>query len=99
VREWRARKNARAVIRLFVAIGTEDLIICAILIVVLEEVVRPRRPLDQLASFEFIQPLANLACVLRLRDQEKKHVMKEIVHYEQSDGDRRRQYEYRSHIQ
>ena len=65
----------------------------------LEEVVRPRRLLDQLAPFEFIQLVANLACVLRLRDQEKKYVMKEIIHYEQPDRDRRRQYEYRSHIQ
>ena len=72
MRECRARKNARAVIRLFVAIGAEDVIVCAILVVVLEEVVRPRRPLDQLAPFEFIQLVANLACVLRLRDQEKR---------------------------
>jgi hypothetical protein len=61
---------------------------------VLEEVVRPRLPLDQLASFEFIQLVANLACVLRLGDQEKKYVMKEIVHYEQPGRDRRHQYEY-----
>jgi hypothetical protein len=56
----------------------------------LEKVVHPRCPLDELALLEFIQLVAELACVLRMRDEEKKDVMKKVVCHEEPDDDRRR---------
>ncbi len=91
MREGRAGEHAGAVVRSLVAIRAEHVIVCAILVIVLETVVRPRCPLGQLALLEFIQLVADLARVLRIRDEEKKDVVKEVVHDEQRDDDRRHQ--------
>src|SRR6266545_458093 len=55
--------------------------------------------LHRLALLEFIQPVADLACILRVRNEEKKDVMKKVVYHEQPDDARRRQEEYRNSIQ
>src|SRR5258708_22582247 len=81
-RKCDAGENAGAVVRLLVAIRTEHVIICTLLVVVFEKVARPRRPLDQLALLELIQLVADLARVLWLSYQEKKYVMKNVVCYE-----------------
>jgi len=42
-----------------------------------------------LTLLEFIQAMADLACLSRMRDEEKKDVVKEVVCHEQPDDDRR----------
>jgi len=66
---------------------------------VLEKVFRLWCPLDQLALFELIQLVADLARVLRLGHQEKKYVMEKVVCYEQRDDDRRYQLKYQNNVQ
>ena len=84
---------------MLVAIRAEHVIIGTVLVVVLETVIRPRYPLGQLSPLEFIQLVADLACILRIRDEEKKDVVKKVVGDEQRDGDRRPHYEHRRDIQ
>src|ERR1700682_2586091 len=60
-RKCDAGENARAVVRLLVAIRAEHVIICTLLVVVLEKVARLRCPLDQLALLELIQLVTDLA--------------------------------------
>src|SRR5467141_938521 len=92
-------ENARAVVRLLVAIRAEHVIICKLLVVVLEKVARLRCPLDQLALLELIQLVADLARVLRLSHQEKKYVMKNVVCYQQRDHDRHDQLKRQNNVQ
>src|SRR5262249_59612627 len=68
MRERRARKHAGAVIGLLVAIGAEDVVVGAVLVVVLEQVIRTRGPLDQLPLLEFVPLVADLAGILQMRD-------------------------------
>src|SRR5262245_16830234 len=89
-REGRAWKNACAVIVSLAAIATEHIVVGAILVVVLEKVFGLRRPLDELALFEFIQRMTDIAGVPRMGDEQKEHVMKQVVGCEQPHHDRRR---------
>ena len=98
-RKREAGKNARAVVRLLVAIRAEHVIVCTLLVVVLEKVARLRRPLDQLALLELIQFVADLARVLRLSHQEKTYVMKNVVCHEQRDDDRCDQLKRQNNVQ
>jgi hypothetical protein len=52
-----------------------------------------------LALLELIQLVADLARVLRLSHQEKKHVMKNVVCYEQRDDDRHDQLKRQNNVQ
>ena len=72
------------------AIKAEHVVIRAILVVVLEKVFGLRRPLDELALFEFIQRMTDIAGVPRMGDEEKEHIMKQIIDHEQPHHDRRR---------
>jgi hypothetical protein len=74
---------------MLVSIRAERVIICTLLVIVLEKVVRLRCPLDQLALLESIKLVADLARVLQLSHQEKKYVVNKVVHYEQRDDGRR----------
>src|SRR5262245_40369149 len=88
-RERRAWKNARAVIVSLAAIATEHVVVGAILVVVLEKVGGLRRPLDELPLFEFIQRMTDIAGVPRMGDEQKEHVMKQVIGREQPDNDHR----------
>ena len=55
----------------------------------LEKVVHVRGPLDQLTLLEFVQLVADIGCVLRMRDKEKQDVVKKVVCHE-DPGDERR---------
>src|SRR5215472_18626167 len=98
-RKCRSGEHTRAVVRLLVAIRAEHVIICTFLVVVLEKVVRLRRPLDQLALLELIQLVTDLARVLRSSHQEKKYVMKKVVCHDQYNDDRRYQLKYQNNVQ
>ena len=98
-RKCRSGEHACAVVRLLIPIRAENVIICTLLVIVLEIVVRLRCPLDQLALLELIQLVADLARVPRLGHQEKKYVMKKVVSYEQRDGDRHYQLKYQYNVQ
>jgi hypothetical protein len=76
---------------LFVPICAEDFIVCAILVVVLEKIVHSWCPLDKLTLLEFIQLVPKLACVFRMRHEEKQDVVKKVVCHEQPDRDRQDQ--------
>lgn len=89
MREWRTGEHARAVVRILVAIGAEDVIVGAILIIMLEKVVHARGPLDQLTLLEFVQLVADVGCVLRMRDKEKQDVVKKVVCREDTGEERR----------
>ncbi len=95
MRENRGRKNARAVVVILAAIPTKHLVVCAILVVVFEEVVGFGCPLDKLPPFEFIQLMTDSACVLRIRDEQEKDVMEQVVCDERPHNDRRRHQDYR----
>jgi hypothetical protein len=69
------------------------------LVVVLEKIVRPRRPLDQLTPLEFVELTADPAGVPGMRDGEKEHVMKQVVQHEQPDDDPHHRQEYRNGVQ
>src|SRR6516164_2823041 len=90
VREGGAGKDTRAVIVVLAAITAEHIVVCAILVVVLEKVLGLRRPLDELALFEFIQRMTDIAGVPRMGDEEKEHVMKQVIGREHPRHDRRR---------
>src|SRR5262249_30836416 len=78
LRKRGAWKDAGAVIGLLLAIGAEHVVVGAVLVIVLVQVVRTRRPLDQLALLEFIQLMADSAGVLQMRDKKKEYVVKKI---------------------
>jgi hypothetical protein len=61
----------------------------AILVVVFEKVFSFRCPLDELPLFEFIQRVTNVASVPRMGDEEKEHLMKQVVRWEQPHHDNR----------
>jgi hypothetical protein len=79
---------------LLVAIRAEHVIVCALLVIMFEKVVRLWRPLNQLALLEFIQLVANFARVLRSGHQKKQHVMKQVVCHKQRTDDGRYQLKY-----
>src|SRR6266508_72379 len=98
-REGRPRKDTRAVIRMLVAICAEHVVVGAILVVVLENIIRAWCPLDKLALLEFVQVVPKLACVLRMRHEEKQDVMKKVVCHEEPDHGRHDQPQYRDRVQ
>src|SRR2546421_9977672 len=87
MREDRARKYARAVIVVLAAIEGEHIVVCAMFVIVLEKIVGLGGPLDKLTALKLVQQMADFACILRMRDEEIKDVMKEIVCGEHCDCD------------
>jgi hypothetical protein len=83
MREYHAGEHARAVVRFLIAIGTEYVVIGAILVVMLEKVAHPRGPLDELALLEIIQLAADPACVLRMRD-DRNAIQEPLLHHGRS---------------
>jgi hypothetical protein len=98
MREDRAREYARAVIVVFAAIEGEHIVVCAMFVIVLEKIVGLGGPLDKLTALKLVQQMADFACILRMRDEEIKDVMKEIVCREQCDCDRYYHQQYRTKI-
>ena len=98
VAEGRAREHARAVVHVDVAVGAEYIVISSVFVVVLEKVLLTRRPLDELAPLEFVEPEAVVAGVLRMGHEEKENVMKDEVGCEQPSGDPYRPHEYRNRV-
>lgn len=87
MREDRARKNACAVIITLATIGAKHVLVCAVLVIVLQEVVELGRPVEQLPPFKLVKRMADIACILRMGNKEIEDVMKEIICREQPDGD------------
>ena len=85
--ERRTREHAGAVVRVHAAVGAEHVVIGAVLVVMLEEIGRTRRPFDELALLECVEPVADPAGILRMCHHEKQHVVEEHVGRKQSEDD------------
>src|SRR3954453_6077220 len=98
MRERRPRKDAGAVIVELAAVGTEYVVIGAILVVVLKKIVGLGHPFHELPLFEFVQHMADAAGVLRVRGEKKKGVMKQVIGHERAGDDRQRPEKHRNSI-
>jgi len=94
--ERRAREDAGAVVVMLAAIGAEHVVICAMLVVMLEQIVRLRHPLDQLAPLELVERTTDPAGVPGMRGQHKEDVMKQDAGCQDSADD---QPDYRDDLQ
>jgi hypothetical protein len=87
MREDGPRKNARAVIVVLAAIKAKHVVVCTMLVIVLQKVVLPGSPVDKLPPLELVQRMTNMACILRMDDEEIENVMKQVICREQPDDD------------
>src|SRR5262249_15315366 len=94
--ERRAREDAGAVVVMLAAIGAEHVVICAMLVVMLEQIVRLRQPLDQLAPLELVERMTDPCGVPGMRGQHKEDVMKQDAGCQDSADD---QPDYRDDLQ
>ena len=98
LRERQARKHAGAVVVVLAPIRPEHVVVGAILVVVLEEIVRLRRPFDQLAPLELVQLMTDLARVLGMRGEQEQDVVEQVVGHERAGDDRPRPEKHRNSI-
>ena len=68
-------------------IRAEHVVVGAMLIIVLEDVIRLRRPFDQLALLELVQLMPDLGCVLGMRGQQEQDVMEQNIGRKDSTKD------------
>jgi hypothetical protein len=79
MREDRVRKNARAVIIALAAIGAKHVVVCTVLVIVLQKVIKLGRPVDKLPLLEFVQHMTDIGCILRIDDEEIEDVRKNYM--------------------
>ena len=99
MRERRARKNAGAIIVVLGAIRAEHVVIGAMLVIMLEEIVRFRYPFDELAPLELVQHMTDPARVLGMRGQQEQDVMQQHVGCKDSTNQQNGQADYRDDLQ
>jgi hypothetical protein len=57
------------------------------LIIVLENVSRFRRPFDKLPPFKLVQRMTNSAGVFRVRREQKENIVQQVVSYKDREND------------
>jgi hypothetical protein len=94
MREPGAREYTGAVVVLLAPVRAKDVVVRSVFVVVLEEIIGPRHPLDELAPLELVQLAAYAGRVLRMGGEAEQDVVEGVVGYEQGDGDpgRRQQH-------
>jgi hypothetical protein len=76
MREWQARKDARAVIVSLAAVWPKNVIVGTMFVIMLEKVFCLRLPFDQLAPFELVELMTYRSRVLGVRRQQEQNIVK-----------------------